>query len=1120
MSSVQPIWITPPGSLGTVPEGTFYQVPLQVDQPGGDPVYFEAIAGSLPSGIQCTANGVIQGVPTNVVTTANEAIVAGINVTSKFAIRAYTTSTVGNITVINKLADRTFTLTVAGQNNPTWITPGATILSNVTITNNTGGFTSSAINLTPGQVVSVSGSFSAASGNILVPTYTGSANYYVLSTSVPDGFVLIDDLENPVVLSNVTIANTAGGFVFDAANSVVARPLVLTVDQPVLITGNFNSASGNINIPAYTGNTTYYIKSTNSANAFVLSASPGGNAIVTTVGNTTGTNFSLTNNIITSPGNTNGVTFSISGALGNYFYTGQQLEPGIQLEYTNDNTTGIPPAITLFSGSLPPGLTLSPTGLISGIIGLNPAISLDPGFDNSPFDAKTVDSKGYLLTAPFDFDVASENANYEFTLRLTDGRVSVFRTFSMYVWSTSTFNASTTEITADNTNLTVDISTNNIPVILNEEGSIGTAPNSTFFAYQFLGEDISGDNVGFIGYFIPPGLTLDTESGWLYGYLPNLGLTEQTYNFQVAAYSIPEPTLISATYKYSLTVTGPISTNVTWLTPSNLGTINNGSTSILYVEAKTTANLPLQYRIASGSDSRLPQGLTLLPSGHIVGRVSFNTFAIDDGNTTFDSDTTTFDLTCTFTVNAYSINGFVSVNKTFTVRVVRKYDKPYENLYIQCMPPVSDRSLIQTLVQNSIIFPPSLIYRNDDTNFGVANQVVYHHAYGLAADTVDTYVSALQLNHYWKNLILGEIKTAQAVDPVTGNIIYEVVYSEIIDTLVNNEGVSVGKEVVLPYLIENQTVDVVYPNSLENMRDQVIDVVGQESDILPLWMQSVQTNGNVLGFTPAWVIAYTLPGKSGQIQYNIQSQFGIQLNQVDFQADRYELDRALTVNWDAEDQQWIPTPPEGTTFDINYHYNFILTSSGNGYAVGNQIKITGNNLTGSTPVNDALITVNTVSNTGAIISAFYEGTANLFAYGNTYSNISGTNVTGTGTGAIWTVIPVPGRGTTVPASTQWLNNNNTGVGWINNSGLPVVFTPGGTIIFDTTFDGGSITFSSPADVYTNTDAYNKYLLFPKYDILNPLPEFGGTEVYWINNYNEFIQWNNNSSDPVAWIATQ
>ena len=895
MSTVQPIWITPPGSLGTVPEGSFYQVPLVVDEPGGDPVYFEAIAGALPSGIECTQDGVIQGVPTNVVTVADEAIVSGATVTSKFAIRAYTTKTVGGITVINRLADRTFTLTVAGQNNPTWITP--------------------------------------------------------------------------------------------------------------------------------------------------------------------------------------------AGSLGNFFYTGQLLEPGIQLEYTNDNTTGIPPAITLYSGSLPTGLTLSPTGLISGFVSLNPAISLEPGFDRTPFDGTVISPSGAILNAPFDFDLQSLDANYEFTLRVTNGRTSALRTFSMYIWSTDTFNASTTEITADNTDLTVDISTYNTPVILNTPGSIGTAPNGTFFAYQFIGEDINGAEVGFTGYFIPPGLQLDTETGWLTGYLPSLGLTEETYGFGISAYTIPNPEVISLTYQFSLTVTGPISTNVTWLTPSNLGSISNGSTSMFYVEATTTAGLPLQYRLALGSDSRLPQGLTLLPSGHIAGRVSFNTFALDLGTTTFDNDQTTFDLNCTFTVNAYSINGYVSVNKTFTINVLRTYDKPYENLYIECMPPVNDRQLIGSLVQNNTIFPPASIYRNDDPNFGVSSNVIYYHAYGLNAVNIDTYVESLQLNHYWKNLTLGQIETARAVDPITGTVIYEVVYSKIIDTLVNNEGVSVDKEVILPYVIEDQTVNTVFPNSLENMRNQVIDVVGQESNILPLWMQSVQSDGNVLGFTPAWVIAYTVPGQSGQIQYNIQSRFGTQLNQVDFEADRYELDSALTVNWDAETQEWIPTPPESTTFDISYHYNIVLTDGGTGYEVNDQIKILGTELGGITPLNDCLITVNTVSDTGAIISAFYQGTASMLVYGNEYPDTVGTNISGTGAGALWTVIPVPGLDATIPATTQWLNDNNTSVSWTNDTGLVTVWTYGGTTTFDTQFDGGSLTFSSPADVYTNTDAYNKYLLYPKTTIL-------------------------------------
>ena len=84
----------------------------------------------------------------------------------------------------------------------------------------------------------------------------------------------------------------------------------------------------------------------------------------------------------------------------------------------------------------------------------------------------------------------------------------------------------------------------------------------------------------------------------------------------------------------------------------------------------------------------------------------------------------------------------------------------------------------------------------------------------MTAATLDTYVTALQLNHYWKNLTLGEIKTAQAVDPATGQVVYEVVYSEIIDTLVNNQGKSVGKDVVLAYAINTNTpdqIDVVYP---------------------------------------------------------------------------------------------------------------------------------------------------------------------------------------------------------------------------------------------------------------------------------------------------------------------
>jgi hypothetical protein len=151
-------------------------------------------------------------------------------------------------------------------------------------------------------------------------------------------------------------------------------------------------------------------------------------------------------------------------------------------------------------------------------------------------------------------------------------------------------------------------------------------------------------------------------------------------------------------------------------------------------------------------------------------------------------------------------------------------------------------------------------------------------------------------------------------------VLYEVVYSEVVDNLVNNDDQSVGKEVVIPYSLNANTpeqIDIVYPNSLQDMRTQVIDVVGQISNVLPRWMLSRQPNGKVLGFTPAWVIAYTNPGQSGQIAYNIETYFGTKLNLVDFEADRYELDNLLTKNWDRAAQQWIPHPPSITTFDAD-----------------------------------------------------------------------------------------------------------------------------------------------------------------------------------------------------------
>jgi hypothetical protein len=672
------------------------------------------------------------------------------------------------------------------------------------------------------------------------------------------------------------------------------------------------------------------------------------------------------------------------GNIGTY-YDGVQV-PDLTVEYLDSDGLG-GSVVTLVSGALPAGLTISPTGVISGYI--------QPNFKST-----------------------STTTNYSFTLKVANGTSNDIRIFSILVYSRNTLTADNTNLTADNTFVTADVVPLLPPIITTPIGIIDTVRSDNFFAFQFTGLDFYSNPFAFRNLTeLPPGLTLDPGTGWLYGYIPYNGILSATYSFEIQVHDLING-LVSEIYTYSLVITGPVSSTTVWVTPSNpielaktpssLGTIDNGAISTFYVQAVNQAGLPLTYSLVSGSDSRLPQGLELLSSGLIIGRASFDTFALDSGTTTFDSIAqpaegisapTTFDLVATFTVVATSVNGLINIVKTFSITVVRRYNQPYDNLYIQAMPPQSDRDLLASLLQNPTVLPPDLIYRINDPNFGIAKKVIYYHAYGLAPATIDDYVSSLYLNHYWKNLVLGNIKTAQALDD-DGNIIYEVVYSEVVDNLVNNAGTSVGKEVVTPYVIDlnGSPIEVVYPNSLQDMRDQVIDTVGQISNMLPRWMLSRQSNGQTLGFTPAWVIAYTKPGQSGQIAYNIQTYFGNQLNLVDYKVDRYELDNLLTKNWNREEQYWgytgdtvTPHPASLTTFDID----------------------------GVTSI--------WINNIGQIV--------------------------------------------------QW-RNNNYDQGHPDFISTWTTATPPGTI-----FDGGSLQFTAPVDMYSTTTSYDKYLVFPKRDIL-------------------------------------
>lgn len=481
---------------------------------------------------------------------------------------------------------------------------------------------------------------------------------------------------------------------------------------------------------------------------------------------------------------------------------------------------------------------------------------------------------------------------------------------------------------------------------------IGTTQSDNYFAFKIIGKDFDNSVISYSYSGLPSGIIGNTTTGWITGtpILGSIGINQ--YNFSVA---VLKGSFISDYVEFSYKISNGLDGIVTWITPANMGTIYNGTISTLNVLA--TAQVELYYDIVPGSGS-LPPNLELLYNGEITGYVA------DQPTTQFLTLTETTDFTVT--IRAYSPDyPLLKSNKTFTISVLQKYNQPTDILYINATPSITDRNIINSLLTNTTLIPTTDLYRATDIYFGKATSVVYEHLYGVFSSDLDEYIAAVTQNHYWRNITLGELKTAVAKNSA-GNIIYEVVYSEIIDNLINPSGVSVSSEIYWPTPINlfqgswYTSVDdiytsyvnifgqeyytsltpgsatVLYPNSLINMRNRVSAVLGQEynSSLLPLWMTSQQANGNTLGYTQAWVICYTKPGKASTIKNNINNNWAYKLNQINFNIDRFTVDKSTTYNYDktTNPPSWtglpsatpVPDPLNSKNFHVLFPHKTIL----------------------------------------------------------------------------------------------------------------------------------------------------------------------------------------------------
>ena len=489
---------------------------------------------------------------------------------------------------------------------------------------------------------------------------------------------------------------------------------------------------------------------------------------------------------------------------------------------------------------------------------------------------------------------------------------------------------------------------------------IGTITSDNRFNFSILGYDFDGDGLQYTFLGLPLGLSGDVNTGWVTGNPVIDADTVSSFSFSVYATKVVFGTvtnLSTPTFTFSFKIVTDITGDIVWISPADLGVVLNGLPSMAYVKA--TSDIDLLYRVVLGEGEMLPPNLELLPNGELSGIVAFQP------GTTFQNPNTTTPFT--FTVQAYS-ERFASVtsSRTFTLSVYQEFNNPTDILYCKCTPSISDRNLLATLLDNDSLIPSDYLYRADDPFFGKATSVIYEHAYGISASGINEYLAAITKNHYWRQLTLGEIKTAVARNNETGEILYEVVYSEVYDNLVNYndtdtyqtgiqsnfinpQGVSVSKEIYwsrpIPLFLGpwydsetniftswNNTPDgqalftsrtpgfarVLYPNSLQNMRQQVVDVLGQTQnyEVLPLWMTSQQRSGSTTGFLPAWVIAYCKPGVTTlpdgtavsyaqYVQYQIQNEWKNEvgqvqtLNTINFKIDRFSVNKSATYNYDS-----------------------------------------------------------------------------------------------------------------------------------------------------------------------------------------------------------------------------
>jgi len=735
--------------------------------------------------------------------------------------------------------------------------------------------------------------------------------------------------------------------------------------------------------------------------------------------------------------------------------------------FDTDTISGQQLTYFITEGKLPPGLSLTPDGVIYGIV--EPVTSLKVGEGNGKYDYGLYDAGNYDLSNPpaqnnydvivYDYAMGYDssfipqpkaiNRYYEFVVTVTDGDTTSppYRKFQIYVVNPASFRADSESLISNSNVYTADTTYVQAPVWLTSSNlgtyrannyvtlvldvfdtyslyyklesinalSVATATrrlpqDGGSFDYNRVGSYIVtttatiippkvGHYVKFTGskifnriaevstytsneytltlhspldvslangtqFFIgtkselPPGMQFDEISGDVFGKVPAQSAITKSYSFTVTAIRIGDVNTTethSVSRVFTVDIIGEVDSVITWNTPSDLGHVDAGYSSLLNINATTSVpNATITYNITSG---QLPPGLSLEFDGEITGtirqfgnsikfdnksttfdtdeleyRVTFDTYklrlfpllgdanytlnpasGLRDNNTTFDFDLTTIGKVLnTTTFNQSNIedgltsfdlyigsttfdNGLTTIDRVYNFTVTAS-DQYYYSASAKSFKIGID--VPNDIEYSNISVKPFLTPANRE----VWSKFIDNSAIFTPENIYRPYDSSFGIQNQLSMLLYAGIETSNLghYSILTTETIKRFRFENVYKAIAYYPGTKTPVyEVIYVKMIDPMLADTKYDkNNVTEWRSQISKLGKLKWDYLPLWMRSVQPDARTqLGFILAVPLCFCKVGQSDNILLNIKnSNFDFKL--IDYTVDRVIINKIIGDNTD------------------------------------------------------------------------------------------------------------------------------------------------------------------------------------------------------------------------------